>query len=85
MTDTSANSMPLMSVLTELFNPDAPSGLSEAVLSAAPRGSMKGHLAAPGDRVSGDTNEPPPLPPRDSDALVARDGFRTLADGARVK
>jgi hypothetical protein len=38
--------------------------------------------------VSGNNNEPtpsPPFPPRDSDALVARDGFRTLADGARVE
>lgn len=38
--------------------------------------------------MSGNTNEPmpsPPFPPRDSDALVARDGFRTLADGARVE
>jgi hypothetical protein len=63
-------------------------GLSAAALSAARCGSMKGHLAAPGRRVSGNTNEPmpsPPFPPRDSDALVARDGFRTLADGARVE
>jgi hypothetical protein len=38
--------------------------------------------------VSGNTNEPmpsPPFPPRNSDALVARDGFRTLADGAKVE
>jgi hypothetical protein len=25
------------------------------------------------------------VPPRDSDALVARDGFRTLAGGAKVE
>jgi hypothetical protein len=38
--------------------------------------------------VSGDTNEPmpsPPLRPRDSHALVARDGFRALAGGAKVE
>jgi hypothetical protein len=48
-------------------------------------------LAAP--RVSGSTNclpddEPmllPPLPPRDSRALVARDGFRALFGGAKVE
>ena len=89
MTDASANGMPLISVLTELCNPrDAPGGRPEAMLSAAQCGPIKGHLAAPGHRVSGDTNEPmpsPPLPPRDSDALVARDGFRALADGASVE
>jgi hypothetical protein len=49
---------------------------------------MKGHLAAPGHRVSSDTNAPmpsPPFPPRDSDALVARNGFRALADGATIE
>jgi hypothetical protein len=49
---------------------------------------VKGHVAAPGQRVSGNSNEPmpsPPSPPRDSDALVARDGFRTLAGGAKVE
>ena len=79
----------LMIVLTGPFNRrDAPGGLSEPVLSAAPCGSMKGHLAAPGQRVSRDTNAPmpsPPLPPRDRDALVARDGLRTLADGAKLE
>ena len=38
--------------------------------------------------MSGNTNEPmpsPPLRPRDSHALVARDGFRALADGAKVE
>ena len=38
--------------------------------------------------MSGDTNAPmpsPPLRPRDSDALVARDGLRTLAAGATVE
>jgi hypothetical protein len=67
---------------------DAPGGLSEPVLSAALCGSMEGHLAAPGQRVSGDTNAPmpsPPLRPRDGDALVARDGRRTLAEGATVE
>jgi hypothetical protein len=34
---------------------DAPGGLPEAMLSAALCGPMKGHLAAPGHRVSGDT------------------------------
>jgi hypothetical protein len=81
--------MPVVTVFTGPFNRrDAPVGLSEPVLSAAPCGSMEGHLAAPGQRVSGDTNAPmpsPPLPPRDSDALAARDGLRTLADGAKVE
>jgi hypothetical protein len=76
-------------VLTGPLNPrDAPGGLSEAVLNAAPCGSREGHLAAPGDRVSGDSNAPmpsPPLRPRDSDALGARDGVRTLAEGAKVE
>jgi hypothetical protein len=89
MTDASPNSMPLMTVLTGLLNRrDAPGGLSAAVLSAALCGSMNGHLSAPGHRVSGNTNEPmpsPPFPPRNSDALVARDGFRTLADGASAR
>ena len=71
------------------FNrPDAPGGLSEAVLGAALCGSMEGHLAAPGQRVSGDTNAPmpsPPLRPRDSDALVERDCLRTLAEAATVE
>lgn len=78
-----------MTVLTGPLNPrDAPGGLSEAVLSAALSRSMEGHLAAPGDRVSGDTNAPmpsPPLRPRNSDALGARDGLRTLAEGATVE
>jgi hypothetical protein len=78
--------MPVVTVLTGPLNPrDAPGGLSEAVLSAALCGSMKGHLAAPGQRVSRDTNAPMPLRPRDRDALVARDGFRTLAEGAKVE
>jgi hypothetical protein len=59
--------------------------LSEAVLGAAARGSMRGRLAAPVRRVSGDTNVPMPLRPRDSDALVARDGLRTPAEGAKVE
>jgi hypothetical protein len=88
MTDVSASSMPLVTVLAEPFNPrDAPGGLSEAVLSAAVRGSIEGRLAAPGHRVSGYTNGPMlslPFAPGDSDALVARDGFRTLAEGAKV-
>ena len=67
---------------------DAPAGVSEAVLSAGLCRSMEGHLAAPGDRVSGDTNAPmpsPPLRPRNCDALGARDGLRTLAEGATVE
>jgi hypothetical protein len=63
----------------------AAGGLSEAVLGAAARGSMNGRLAAPVRRVSGDTNGPMPLRPRDSDALVARDGPRTPAEGASVE
>jgi hypothetical protein len=46
---------------------------------------MKGHLAAPGHRVSGDTNAPMPLRPRDSGTLVVRDGLRTLAEGVKVE
>ena len=65
--------MPLMTVLTGPMNRrDAPGGLSEPVLSAALCGSMEAHLAAPGHRVSGDTNAPMPSRPRDSDALGAR-------------
>lgn len=58
------------------------------MLNAALCGWVRGHFAAPGQRVSGNTNEPmlsPPLRPRDSDALVARDGFRALAGGAKVE
>jgi hypothetical protein len=58
------------------------------VLNAALCGSVSGDLAPPGERVSGDTEEPmpsPPLRPRDSHALVARDGFRALAGGAKVE
>ena len=87
MTNASPNSTPLMTALTGLFNP-RDGGLPAAVLSAALRGSIDGHLAAPGHRVSGDTNEPmpsPPFPPRDGDAVVARDGFRMLAGGAKVE
>jgi hypothetical protein len=64
---------------------DAPGGLSEPVLSAAFCRSMEGHLAAPGHRVSRDTNAPMPSRPRDGDELVARDGLRTLAAGAKVE
>jgi hypothetical protein len=45
-------------------------------------------LAAPGQWVSGDTNEPMPLPPLrpcDRHALVERDGFGALAGGAKVE
>jgi hypothetical protein len=89
MTDASANGMPLISVSTELCNPrDPPGGLPEAMLSAALCGPMKGHLACvrtPGHRRYQRAEPSPPLPPRDSDALGARDGFRTLADGAKVE
>jgi hypothetical protein len=49
---------------------------------------MDVHLAAPGHRMGGETNAPmpsPPLRPHDSDALGARDGLRTLAEGATVE
>jgi translation initiation factor IF-1 len=73
--------MPLMTVLTgPIYRRGAPGGLSEPVLGAALCGSIERHLVAPGQRVSGDTNAPMPLRPRDSDALVARDGLRTLAE-----
>jgi hypothetical protein len=58
------------------------------VLNLALCGWVNGHLAAAGARVSGNTNEPvtsPPLRPRDSHALVARDGFRALPGGATVE
>ena len=75
-----------MIVLTGPVNRrDAPGGLCEPVLSAAVCRSMEAHLAVPGQRVSGDTNVPMPSRPRDGDALVARDGFRALAAGARVE
>ena len=64
---------------------DAPGGLSEPVLSAAQWRSMEAHLAVPGHRVSRDTNGPMPSRPRDSDALIGRDGFRALAAAARVE
>ena len=63
---------------------DAPGGLSEPVFSAALCRSMQAHLAARGHWVSGDTDAPMPSRPRDSDALVARDGLRALAAGAGV-
>jgi hypothetical protein len=81
--------MPLMTVLDGADQPrDAPGGVSEAVFNAALCRWVRGYLAAPGQRVSGNTNEPmpsPPLRPRDSHALVARDGFRGLAGGAKVE
>ncbi len=87
MTDASANSADdWLDGAVNLH--DASGGLSEAVLSAALCGSMEGHLAAHADRESGSINEPmpsAPLPPRDSDVLVARGGFRTLAEGAKVE
>ena len=46
---------------------------------------MEAHLAVPGHRVSRDPNAPMPSRPRDSDALVARDGLRALAAAARVE
>ena len=64
---------------------DAPGGLSEPVLGAAVCRSMQAHLAALGQRVSGDTNAPMPSRRRDSDALVARDGLRALAAAAKVE
>jgi len=63
---------------------DVPGGVSEPVLSVAVCRSMEAHLAAPGQRVSGDTNAAMPSRRRDSDVLVARDGLRALAAGARV-
>ena len=74
-----------MIVLTGPVNHrDAPGGLCEPVLGAALCRSMQAHLAAPGQRVSRDTNAPIPPRPRDSDALVARDGLCALAAGAGV-
>ena len=75
-----------MIVLTVPVNRrDAPGGLSEPVLGAAVCRSMEAHLAVPGHRVSRDPNAPMPSRPRDSDALVARDGLRALAAAARVE
>src|SRR5687768_7463430 len=86
MTDASPNSMPLMTGLTgPLCRRGAPGGLSEAVLGAALCGSMEGLLVAPGQRVGGNTNALMRLSPRNSDALVVRDGFRTLAEGAKLE
>ena len=89
MTDASADIMPLMTVLTGLFNPATrPAACPRQCSTRAVCGWVKGHLAAPGQRVSGDTEEPmpsPPLRPRASHALVARDGFRALGGGAKVE
>ena len=75
-----------MIVLTGPVNRrDAHGGLCEPVLSAAFCRSMERHLAAPGHRVSRDTKAPMPSRPRDGDALVARDGLRALAAGAKVE
>ena len=75
-----------MIVLTGPVNRrDAPGALCEPVLSAAFWQSMEGHLAAPGQRVSRDTKAPMASRPRDGDALVARDGLRALAAGAKVE
>ena len=75
-----------MIVLTVPVNRrDAPGGLSEPVLGAALCRSMEAHFAVPGHRLSRDTNAPMPSRPRDSDALVARDGLRALAAAARVE
>jgi hypothetical protein len=88
MTDASADIMPLVTVLTELSNPAT---RRWPVRGGAQRGAWRmggPHLAAPGQRVSGITNEPMPSPrlrPRDSHALVARDAFRALAGGAKVE
>jgi hypothetical protein len=60
--------------------PAAPGGLSEPVRSAALCGSMERQLAASGHRVSAD-----PMRPRDSDAFVARDGLRTLAERTKLE
>jgi len=78
--------VPLVIVLTGSVNRrDAPGALCEPVLSAAFCRSMEGHLAAPGHRVSRDTYAPMPSRPRDGDELVARDGLRALAAGAKVE
>jgi hypothetical protein len=86
VTDASANSVPPMTVLKELFNPrDGPRGLSE--LSAATCGWVKGRLAAPGQRVSGNTSEPMPSPPLASRQQRARRArrLRALAGAAKVE
>ena len=90
MTHASADIMPLMTtVVTELFNPATrPAACPRQCSTRRFADGSRGHLAAPGARVSGNTNEPmpsPPLRPRDSHALVARDGFRALAGGAKVE
>jgi hypothetical protein len=75
-----------MIVLTGSVNRrDAPGALCVPVLSAAFCRSMQAHLAAPGPRVSRDTYAPMPSRPRDGDELVAHDGVRALAAGAKVE
>jgi len=89
MTGASANSMPLMTVLTERFNPrDTRGGLSEAMLSGALR---MGDRALRCARTAGerqyeraDTVAAAPGSRRRR-ARRARDGFRTLAGGAKVE
>ena len=87
MTDASADLMPLTTVLTGLFNRRA-GGLAEAVLDVELRGWLKGHLAARGaarERRYQRADSAPPLPSRDSHAVVARDGFRALAGGGKLE
>lgn len=89
MTNASADIMPLVTVLRELLNlRRAPAAGSRQCSTRRFADGSRGHLAAPGGRVSGDTEEPmpsPPLRPRDSHALVARDGFRGLPGGRKVE
>ena len=85
MTDASADIMLLMTVLDGAVQPsDAPGGVSEAVLNVALCGWPRGHLAAPAAACERQYQMPSP-PPRDSHALVARDGFRALAGGAKLE
>jgi hypothetical protein len=85
----SADIMPVMTVLTELFNPATrPVARPRRWPTRRCCGCVRARLAAPAQLVSGITNQPVPsllLRPRDSHALVARDGFRALDGGAKVE
>ena len=89
MTDASAEHHGALTVFRQLFNlRRAPAAGPRQCSTRRFADGSRGHLAPPGERVSGNTKEPspsPPLRPLDGHALVARGGFRALAGGAKVE